>query len=83
MDGDDLGCRSDLEPGKYLRAVQPEQDGDRDLRGGPPGAAFLSPVEVINVRLEDIQDPSPPVSTDTGPLARSARSLAAISSASS
>jgi hypothetical protein len=34
--------------------VQPEQDGDRDAGGRPPGAAFLSPGEVINVRLEDV-----------------------------
>ena len=39
--------------------VQPEQHGDRDICG-TPGAAFVSPGEVINVRLEDIQDPSPP-----------------------
>ena len=34
--------------------VQAEQDGDRDAGGRPPGAAFLSPGEVINVRLEDV-----------------------------
>jgi hypothetical protein len=33
--------------------VQPEQDGDRDIGGRPPGTAFLSPDEVIDVRLED------------------------------
>jgi hypothetical protein len=26
----------------------------------PPGAAFLPPGEIIDVRLEDFQDPSPP-----------------------
>ena len=46
---------------------------------------YVSPMwhEVIDVRLEDVQDPSRPASTDTGPLGRSARSLAVISSASS
>jgi hypothetical protein len=34
--------------------VQPEQYGDRDVGGRPPGAAFLSPGEVIIVRLEDV-----------------------------
>jgi hypothetical protein len=34
--------------------VQPEQHGDRDICGCTPGAAFVSPGEVINVRLEDI-----------------------------
>jgi hypothetical protein len=63
--------------------VQPEQDGDRDVGGRPPGAAFLWPGEAIDVRLEDVQDSSRPASTDTGPLACSARSLAVISSASS
>ena len=56
--------------------VQPEQHGDRDICGRTPGAAFVSPGEVINVRLEDIQDPSAPRIDGYGPLARSARSLA-------
>jgi hypothetical protein len=34
--------------------VQPEQDGYRNAGCRPPGAAFLSPGEVINVRLEDV-----------------------------
>jgi len=34
--------------------VQPGQDGDRYVGGRLPGAAFLSPGEVINVRLEDV-----------------------------
>jgi len=63
--------------------VQPEQHGDRDICGRTPGAAFVSPGEVINVRLEASRTRPRPVSTDTGPLARSARSLAVISSASS
>jgi hypothetical protein len=37
--------------------VQPEHDGDRDVGGRPPGAAFLPPGEIIDVRLEDFQDP--------------------------
>ena len=40
--------------------VQPEHDGGRDVGGRPPGAAFLPPGEIIDVRLEDFQDPSPP-----------------------
>jgi hypothetical protein len=36
-------------------SVQPRQYGDRDIGGRTPGAAFLPPGEVINVRLEHIQ----------------------------
>jgi hypothetical protein len=45
--------------GVLATSVQPRQHGDRDIGGRTPGAAFLPPGEVINVRLEHIQDPSP------------------------
>ena len=34
--------------------VQPEQDGDRDIGSRPPGTAFVSPAEVLDVRLQDV-----------------------------
>jgi hypothetical protein len=40
--------------------VQAEQDGDRDIGGRPPGTALLSPGEVIDVWLENVQGPCPP-----------------------
>ena len=69
--------------GVLSASVQPRQHGDRGIGGRTPGAALLPQGDVINVRLEHIQNPSRPASTDTGPLARSARSLAVISSPSS
>jgi hypothetical protein len=63
--------------------VQPEQDGDGDIGGRPPGTAFLSPDEVIDVRLEDAQGSSLSRIDGYRSAGRSARSVAVISSASS
>ena len=45
--------------GVLATSVQSRQHSDRDIGGRTPGAAFFPPGEVINVRLEHIQDPSP------------------------
>ena len=63
--------------------VQSEQGGDRDAGGRPPGAAFFRQVRSSMYGWRTSRTRPRPVSTDTGPLGRSARSLAVISSASS
>jgi hypothetical protein len=45
--------------GVLATSIQPRQHGDRDIGSRAPGAARLPPGEVIYVRLEHIQDPSP------------------------
>ena len=58
--------------------VQPEQHGDRDICGRTPGAALVRRVRSSIYGWRTSRARPRPVSTDTGPLARSARSLAAI-----
>ena len=63
--------------------VQPEQDGDRDIGGRPPGTRSFRQMRSSRYGWRTSWTRPRPASTDTRPLGCSARSLAVISSARS